>query len=246
MKSSASRRSFAVAPVTAGMSRFLGILETADDMLARPSARDILPDWTIGQLRSRQLPDADVEQFADLIHRARTQVDCDSALEFLGTLTRRELHLLAKVHGLSRPIQGETLTEEQAMQLLNPFAVAPGQLPAMVFPPPHAPHAVHRAWAEATAGQNSLELLDSMAPFLAQSAACNTRYDAQETPIGCIAPTEPDYFDLYAERSFSYPDQVVFLTDALNSCRACLEPATFRKRKGFLLHYRLALGHGVH
>ncbi|MBF0135244.1 MAG: hypothetical protein H7833_03115 [Magnetococcus sp. DMHC-1] len=241
MKSSASRLPSIPTPVTTGLSRFMNILDTADDLLAKPSIREVLPDWTIGQLRSHNVPETEVEQFAELVQRARTQTSHDTARDFLATLTRRELQTLSRVHGLTVPIRKETLSETQAMQLLNPFAVAPGQLPATVFPPPHAPSAVQRAWSEATAGQNTLELLDSMAPFLAQSAANNTLYDAEDNPVGCISPSDTNYFDIYTEEGFSYLDQAVFLMDTLKSCRAYLEPTTFRKRKGFLLHYRLAL-----
>ncbi|MBF0426910.1 MAG: hypothetical protein HQL66_13940, partial [Magnetococcales bacterium] len=200
-----------------------------------------LPDWTIGQLRARRVSDATAEQFAELVRRARADTDCHSAREFLAALSRRELRVLAEVHGLNAPIRLATLDAARAMRLLNPFAIAPGQLPAMVFPPPSAPAAVHRAWGEATAGQSDLELLDSMAPFLAQSAAGNTRYDVTGKPIACIAPGEPDYFDIYAETGFSYADQVTFLMEALRACWGFLGPAAFRRRKAFLLHYRCAL-----
>ncbi|MBF0175892.1 MAG: hypothetical protein HQL63_03470 [Magnetococcales bacterium] len=228
------------------MSRYLRMVDTADDMSAKPSIREILPDWTIGHLHSRNIPDAEVELFADLIHRARTNTTHNSALGFLATLSRRELLILTRVHDLTQPLRIETLDEAQAMHLLNPFAVAPGQLPATTFPPPNAPAPVHRAWSEATTGQNSLELLDSMAPFLAQSAANNTLYDAQNNPIGCISPADSNYFDIYTEESFSYLDQITFLMEALKFCRPFLEPNTYLKRRGFLLHYRLALSDGLY
>ncbi|MBF0624647.1 MAG: hypothetical protein HQL82_07545 [Magnetococcales bacterium] len=229
----------------AAMDAFLDLLEDADAAQPEATARDLLPDWTVAHLRQKGLTEAAILAYARVIDQARRTPRPIAAPDFLARLSASDLRALTRAHGRERPLQPALLTREEAMALLNPFAVAPGALPSGQFPPPTAPQAVQGAWREAAKGLADLELLDAMGPFLAQSAAINTRYDQHDEPVACLTPTDPRYCDIYQQARFTFDDQADYLLEVLELGREFLEPRLYHRRRRFMDRYRRALTHSA-
>jgi hypothetical protein len=114
--------------------------------------------------------------FLDVLKRAGQQGGFDQPIGFLKSLDRTALAHLQAIHSLADPIDPSSLSEEGALNLLMPpnarkdinhdgFLNVGAALTSQ-FPPVDAPEAVKQAWADATKGMDSGQLLMAQVSFM--------------------------------------------------------------------------------
>lgn len=126
-------------------------------------------DKSLHLLDLRQLNQAEVQQFSDILSEAKSQQG--SAKEILLGMTASELALVQKANSLAKRINVASLSEEGAANLLsqpdnsdkvdlnNDGIVEVGAANTFIFPPVNAPAGVKSAWESATADMSDMDKL---------------------------------------------------------------------------------------
>jgi hypothetical protein len=236
----------------ADMEDFDGLLDdgsvaAASELLPPVTPADVLSGWTVARLRQENLPRETVHLFARVMYHMRSEIQLISARLLLATRTPDELRAVCAVQGQEVPPDVASMTDDQALQLLNQFGPCGDKTSALsVYPPPEAPPLVHQAWMDATRYMTGLERLNAMAPFLAWIGSLNTVYDSAGQPLWCHAPGDPGYRNPYRDPAFSYREQVREMLERLQLFEDVLEEDIYGRHRWFLQRlYREFVRYGV-
>ena len=126
-----------------------------------------LSEQSLTLLNRRQLNQAEILQFSELLIEAKSQQG--SPKQSLLAMSAEELALLQKANSLADPINAGVLSEEGAANLLsqpdnsdkvdlnNDGFVEVGLAKLIIFPPVNAPDRVKVAWEKATTGMDEMD-----------------------------------------------------------------------------------------
>lgn len=163
-------------------------------------------------LRVRQVSDAAIQQFKDILGRADTANAQANPKAFLNSLSAAEMEVLRKVHSLADTIDVSSLNNEGAANLLvqpgsaedldNNGLTSIGAANLLAFPPRNAPESFKAAWAAATAGKSFADIPTHM--IFAVGLANIGR-----------EPGDPNWRNPYADPNYDYQGAVSSIMDSL-------------------------------
>lgn len=179
---------------------------------ASPDAVVSFSSKALALLRVRQVSDAAIQQFKEILARADTANAQANPKAFLNSLSATEMEVLRKVHSLADTIDVSSLNNEGAANLLvqpgsaedldNNGLTSIGAANLLTFPPRNAPESFKAAWAAATEGKSFADIPTHM--IFAVGLANIGR-----------EPGDPNWRNPYADPNYDYRGAVSSIMSSL-------------------------------